>query len=509
MRAFDAHAIGKCHVPSVILMENAGSGAADVVVRDALDGEAAGKRVVVVCGKGNNGGDGFVIARHLLARGASVAVFCAVSVARLKGDARTNADALLGVGGAVRALATTGDRRALTKEIAGADAVVDALFGTGLDRDVARDDAALIRAINASRCPRVAVDIPSGIDADTGATLGASVRADHTVTFAHPKQGLLTPKGVVATGVLHVVDLGVPPLLGPALTATAALLERADVARLLAPRSIASHKNSAGHVAVFAGSAGKLGAALMVSHAALRAGAGVATIATWDDAVDAIGGRVTEGMVAGIARSHVARSVGALLEGKKVVVAGPGFGVDDAAREAVSALLTTWTGPAIYDADALTLFAGKPAHFAKHKTTCVLTPHPGEAARLLGTTSAAVEADRYAAVRTLASRAGSVVVLKGACTLIAHPDGRVVVNPAATPALATAGSGDTLAGITGAMLASLDPFDAACAAVFIHAAAAEAWSASHGDRGLLATEIADGVPDVLRALTQEHTRGPR
>jgi hydroxyethylthiazole kinase-like uncharacterized protein yjeF len=501
MRAFDAHVIESCGVPGIVLMENAGCGATDVIVRDALSGEAAGKRAVVVCGGGNNGGDGFVIARHLVTRGAEVAVFCTAPTSKLKGNARTNADAFVGVGGSVRPLASAVDRRALAKEIATADAVVDALFGTGLDRPIAGDAAAIIETINAAASPRVSIDIPSGIDADTGATLGASIRADHTVTFAHPKQGLLTPRGVVATGVLHVVDLGVPAMLGPALSASSGLFERSDIARLVTPRAIDAHKNSEGHVVVFAGSGGKVGAALMVSHAALRAGAGVATIATWDEAAAIARSRVTEVMVASLARDKIAKSIADALHGKSVVVAGPGFGTDDAARDAVRALLTIWKGPALYDADALTLFAGKPESFAKAKTPCVLTPHAGEAARLLETTAAAVEADRYAAARTLASRARAIVVLKGACTLVADPSGRVAVSASANAALATAGSGDTLAGIIGAMLASLSPFDAACAGVFIHAAAADAWSQAHGDRGLLASEIADGVPDVLFGLS--------
>ena len=197
------------------------------------------------------------------------------------------------------------------------------------------------------------------------------------------------------------------------------------------------------------------------------------------------------------------------LDRKKAIAVGPGFGTDSDALAAVNALLDRWKGPAVYDADALTLFAGSPEAFARAAVTAVLTPHAGEAARLLGTTSEGVEGDRFAAVRALATRARAVVVLKGAYTLIAEPGGRVAVNPSACPALATAGSGDTLAGLVGAMLCGLSPFDAACAGVFLHAAAAEAWSAAHGDRGLLASEIADGVPDVLRALSGEHTRGPR
>jgi NAD(P)H-hydrate epimerase len=226
----------------------------------------------------------------------------------------------------------------------------------------------------------------------------------------------------------------------------------------------------------------------------------VATIATWTEAAAIARARVTEVMVAPITRNDVKKSVSDALHGKTVVVAGPGFGTDDAARDAVRAILATWSGPALYDADALTLFAGKPEGFAKAKTPCVITPHAGEAARLLGITPADVEADRYAAARSLASRAKAVVVLKGACTLVADPTGRVAVSASANAALATAGSGDTLAGVIGAMLASLSPFDAACAGVFIHAAAAEAWSQAHGDRGLLASEIADEIPDVLFAL---------
>jgi hydroxyethylthiazole kinase-like uncharacterized protein yjeF len=510
MRAFDAHLIGDCGVPGLVLMENAGRGATDVVVREALGGEARGKRAVVVCGSGNNGGDGFVVARHLLARGAEVALFCTGDPGRLRGDARANHDSFVGVGGVVRPLAAEADRPALGEELALADTVIDALFGTGLDRPLAGDVVAILAAMSGARGTRVAIDVPSGTDADTGVPLGASFQADLTVTFAHLKLGLLTPLGARAAGVLHVADLGVPAARGPALAPAAELLEPGDVARLLPPRAVDAHKYTAGHVVVFAGSQGRVGAALMVARGALRAGAGLATIASWEETAAIVRGRVTEEMVATLARGDKAgASVEAALHGKKVVVAGPGFGIDADARAAVTTLLERWTGPALFDADALTLFGGKAEAFAATETPRVLTPHAGEAARLLGTTSLAIEADRFAAARTLAARARAVVVLKGPYTLVAEPGGRVVINPGANPVLATAGSGDTLAGILGAMLCGLSPFDAACAAVFIHAAAAEPWSEVHGDRGLLASEIADGVPLALGALSRKHTRGPR
>jgi NAD(P)H-hydrate epimerase len=231
---------------------------------------------------------------------------------------------------------------------------------------------------------------------------------------------------------------------------------------------------------------------------------------TWEDSAAATRARVTEEMVSPLLGGEAfGSSLDVALAGKRAIVVGPGFGTGDVARAAVTALLSRWKGPALYDADALTLFAGNPEAFAQTEVPCILSPHGGEAARLLSTTADAIEADRFGAAKALATRARAVVILKGAYTLVAPPDGTpVAVNPSACPALATAGSGDTLAGIVGAMLCGLSPFDAACAGVFIHAAAAEAWSAKHGDRGLLASEIADGVPDVIAALTREHTRGP-
>ncbi len=507
MRDFDAHAIQACRVPSLVLMENAGRGATDVIERHALGGSASGRYVVVVCGAGNNGGDGYVIARHLRGRGARVDVFSAVEPSKLRGDAKANHDAFVGVGGSV-AVVAGGSRGELDRSLAEADVVVDALFGTGLDRPIVGELAAVVLAMNGARGKRIAIDLPSGLDADTGVALGTCVRADVTVTFAHAKLGLLTPHGASVSGVLHVVDIGVPGDLGPASAPAAELLEARDVSRLLEPRGRDVHKYDAGSVAVFAGASGKVGAALLVARAALRSGAGLATICSWEDSVDALRARVTEEMVAPLARgAGMTASLDAVLERKRAVVAGPGFGTDADASAAVRALVTRWKGPAVYDADALTIFAGAPEAFAEAATTAVLTPHAGEAARLLGTTSSGVESDRFASARALAARARAVVVLKGAHTLVADPSGRVVVNPSTCAALATAGSGDTLAGILGAMLCALPAFDAACAAVFVHARAAEVWSHAHGDRGLLASEIADGVPDVLAALLREHTRG--
>jgi hydroxyethylthiazole kinase-like uncharacterized protein yjeF len=497
MRALDVCAIDRCRVPSLVLMENAGRGATDVLVRELLKGEPAGGRVVIVCGTGNNGGDGLVVARHLLVRGAEPVVLLAGDEQRLSPDASANLDAWRGLGGEVRGLAA-GASSTLTEAIAGAHVVVDALFGTGLDRVIEGWLAEVVRAMNGSRAPRFAIDLPSGLDADTGMALGVAVVAHVTVTFAHHKLGLLTPNGAELAGRVHVVDIGVPAAIVADVGASAQLLDPTDLAHWATPRAPGAHKTSAGHVVVVAGSAGKIGAPQLVARGAMRAGAGLATIATWPDAVSTIESHVLEAMTARVDPARAGDSIDAILAGTHAVAIGPGLGLGDEARTIVEHVLASWRGPIVVDADALTMFAGR----ASALTTvheAILTPHPGELARLLDKTVAQVEADRFRAARDAAAITKAVVVLKGAHTIVASPDSRVAVTPIACPALATAGSGDVLAGIVAAMACSLPPFEAACAGVMLHALAGEAWSRAHSgaDRGMLASEIADLVPQVL------------
>jgi NAD(P)H-hydrate epimerase len=503
MRAFEAAAIATGRVPSLLLMENAGRGAVDVMLREWP--RLAGEPVTVVCGAGNNGGDGLVVARHLLVRGARPAVFLVGDPAKLSAEARTNLDAWRGLGGAVHEVRRGEAMSALGESLAKAALVVDALFGTGLDRTIEGLLADVVAAMNAAKAARVALDVPSGLDADTGVTLGVAVRADATVTFAHPKLGLLTPNGAELTGRLHVVDIGVPGL-PRAAEATGAgaqraaqevcaqLIEASDVAAWASPRAPGAHKTSAGHVLVAAGSPGKVGAAQLVARGAMRGGAGVVTLATWPEAAPALEAKVLEEMTARIDRAAIAASMAALTEGKRSVVVGPGFGLDDDARAAVGALWSSWQGPLVVDADGLTLLASHPVS-PPASANAVLTPHPGELARFLGNTAGDVERNRFPSARAVVARTGAVVVLKGAHTIVAAPDGRLAISPIACPALATAGSGDVLAGVVAAALCGLPAFEAACAAVMLHARAGEAWSAAHGgaDRGMLASEIADSI----------------
>jgi NAD(P)H-hydrate epimerase len=498
MRAFDEQAIRTCGVPSLLLMENAGRGATDVLVRELLDGDAANARAIVVCGTGNNGGDGLVVARHLLVRGADPTVYLVGDPSRVSPDARANLEAWRGIGGEVFEVPAGAPLAALAEALSNADVVVDALFGTGLDRPIEGLFADVVRALNASDAPRFAIDLPSGLDADTGGALGVAVEARATVTFAHHKLGLLTPGGARLAGRVHVVDIGVPAALVAHVGGSAQLIEPSDVAQWIAPRSPAAHKTSAGHVAVIAGSPGKIGAPQLAARGALRAGAGLVTIGTWPAAASAIQGHVLEVMTAVIDPTNAAESLDAILAHKQAVVVGPGFGLVDSARTAVEYVLVSWRGPIVVDADALSMFAGQPSVFMAAKQA-ILTPHPGELARLLGKSAPEVEADRFRAARELVAATGAVVVLKGAHTIVAAPDSRMAVTPVACPALATAGSGDVLGGVIGALSCSLPPFDAACAGVMLHAMGGEAWAHAHGDtdRGLLSSEIADMLPQLV------------
>lgn len=491
MRAFDAHSVEQ-GIPGSVLMENAGRGAAERIVARY----ARAHHFAIVCGTGNNGGDGFVVARHLARHGARVSVFLAGDAAKIKGEARAAFDGWIAAGGGVQPA-----NDSLRSNLAASDVVIDAIFGTGLNRDVSGALVGIIEVVNAARATRISLDVPSGMDADTGAPLGIAVRASLTISFAFGKKGLYSPQGRAYAGEIEIVEIGVQPVLPEAITASAELIEASDLTRWLVPRSVESNKYTAGHVAILAGSPGKIGSSLLVAQGAIRAGAGAATIVTWPEAVTALEARVIEVMTARIDRKKIAESIDAALVKKRSVVIGPGFGLDDEARQALDHLLKTFAGPLVLDADALTLAAKVPNHVAKSPSQRVLLPHSGELSRILSCKSEEIDHDRYDAVVRAAKLTSSVVVLKGAHSLVADPSGKIAVGPRGSTALATAGSGDVLAGIVGAMLTSLDPFEAACAGVYLHAHAGERWSKKNGDRGLLAREIAEQLP----ALLHEHT----
>jgi len=488
VRAIDADAAGRLSVPGLTLMENAGRGAFETI-RAAFPDALA--RVVVVGGPGQNGGDGWVVARHLVCAGWKP---CAVLVgdrAKLRGDALINFQALQSLGVDFYAV-QNGEFSELDGALSRASLVVDALFGTGLDRAIGGSYAAVVERINACRVPVIALDLPSGIDADTGAVLGVAVRAKLTITFAAHKRGLHQYPGAAHAGELHCVGIGVP---APE-TADVGLMEARDVSAWIPARKHDAHKGDAGHVLVVAGSPGRTGAALLSGLGALRSGAGLCTILGRGEVRAALDAKVIELMTAELpedAAAGVTRAI-EFADDKTSAVVGPGLGLDEDARKLALGLAIELPLPTVLDADALSALGQDCGALRGAAGPRVLTPHPGEAGRLLGISSAEVQADRYAAAMRIAVKTGAVVVLKGARTIIAEPGGGMRVCPTGTPAMAVAGTGDVLAGVIAALLGQARAFDAASAAVYVHGLAGEL--AARGDSGLLASELAQHVPDA-------------
>ena len=484
-RAVDVAAI-KAGVPGIVLMENAGRGAADSI-ECSFPTEL--ERVVIFGGLGNNGGDGWVLARHLTLRGYSPRVLACGEPSKFKANAAANWNALQALGIPCEVIDLE-DHAACTKIIEGATLVVDGLFGTGLDRAIQHDFAELVRSISAA-ANVVSLDVPSGIDADTGQVLGEAVRADLTVTFAAHKRGLHQHPGVEFAGHVELVDIGVPGTN----ESDAWLIDEDDLPHLIVSRSGNAHKNSAGHLLVVGGSPGKTGAALLAGRAAFRAGAGLVTIATRSDARAALDEKVVELMTAEL--SEDPEAIQTACQGKAAVIVGPGLGLDAEGKRLSLQCMLESPLPTVIDADALTHLAD--IGIGELKSAAgprVITPHPGEAARLLNIMSGEVQADRFAAAARLQSLCGHVVVLKGARTIVAG-FGSTYVCARGTPALAVAGTGDVLSGILGVMQQQIedDPALAAITGVLLHAMAGE--RAAVADRGLLASEVADALPSVF------------
>jgi NAD(P)H-hydrate epimerase len=486
VRELDRIAIEELGIPGLVLMENAGRGAAAVIL-DLSPG-----RVAIVCGPGNNGGDGLVVARHLAIAGVPCDVLLVGERARVTPDLRTNLEIWERGGGAViDASAGLGPHREL---LGRADVVVDALFGTGLNRPLATLYREAIEALAALPGRKVALDLPSGLDADTGLLHGPELRVDVTVTFAGHKRGLCLHPGAALAGRVHVVPIGIPPAAVARAAHDGELLDAALVAPLFPARAPTAHKGTAGHVLVVGGSLGRTGAALLAANASLRAGAGLATIASF--AQDALDAKVVEVMTCAL----TAEALPALAEGKDALAVGPGLGHGEAAAEIVRRAIDLPVR-LVLDADALGVLAKDKALCTRRALPAIVTPHPGEMALLTGETIADVQADRVGIARAAAAELGVIVVLKGARTVIAEPGGRLAIAPFDNPGLGTAGTGDVLTGVIAALLAGgRAPGDAARAGVFLHGLAGEIARERHGERGMVAGDVVLALPEAFRRL---------
>ncbi|MFU8878084.1 MAG: NAD(P)H-hydrate dehydratase [Wenzhouxiangellaceae bacterium] len=483
VRELDRRAIEDHGIAGYTLMQRAGA----AVFRAMRARWPEACRVLVCCGGGNNGGDGYVIARLALEAGMKVRVLALKPPDALSGDAATAAGDYSTAGGQVEEEVEPKDF-----DPAKFDLIVDALLGTGLDREVRDDYANVIEAVNAAGVPVVAVDVPSGLNSDTGMPMGSAVRAELTVSFIGRKRGLATGSAGDHCGEILFDALDVPAKVYDQPEPDAALLDAVGTDAMLPARRTSMHKGALGHVLVCGGDFNMPGAVLLAARAALTAGSGLVSVATRREHSLALGGSLPEAMWANGEDGEILET---LLTRADVLALGPGLGQSEWSA-AVWQRLVAGALPMVLDADGLNLLAEHDFEHGSERGNWILTPHPGEAARLLGSTTAEIQRDRFAAVRAIAARFDAVVVLKGAGSLIADPAGRVAVCPYGNPAMATAGMGDALTGIIASLVGQgLDLYNAACAGVVLHARAGDA--AARGRRSILAGELIDALPRVL------------
>jgi NAD(P)H-hydrate epimerase len=508
MQELDRRTISEAHISATTLMERAGSGVVSCLEQRL--GPVRGKTVTVVCGKGNNGGDGFVAARLLRRRHANVRVLAMAPGSELSRDAATMYKQF--VRGAGKSSVCLYTSRAQTEVLLqDSDILIDALLGTGLSSAVTGRYAEAIDCINEADCPVVAVDLPSGLHADTGTILGRAVRASLTVTFGLPKLGLYQRDGIDLAGEVAIVDIGIPPAYIDAVESRTTLITEHAVRTYLPKRQPSSHKGTFGHAGIIAGSVGKTGAAAMAARAALRVGAGLVTVAIPASVNDTLEAKLLEAMTVPMpetkartfARTALDRLV-AFMAARTAIAIGPGLSTHPETVELVQALTKQLDRPAVLDADALNALTGRTALLASCKTPPIITPHPGEMARLeADATPQTVNSDRIGTASRFARERGLFVVLKGARTVVARPDGAVAICPTGNPGMATAGTGDVLTGMMVGLLAQGMPsWEAACAATYLHGAAGDLAAARMGQAGMISGDVIEEIPHALRQIHQ-------
>lgn len=502
MREMDRKTIEEYGLPGMVLMENAGRAVAEAAW-ELLPTD--GGRVLVIAGKGNNGGDGFVAARHLNARGVEVAVLLLCSAEELKGDAATNCHYAQQI--EITVLEKPDDET-IIGAIELADVIVDAILGTGLNGEVQGRAREVIEMLEFAAAPIVAVDIPSGLHADTGQVLGAAVEAHLTTSFALAKSGLVQYPGKAYVGELRVVDIGFPPALLDDPEVCTYFTEASDCQAMLPYRPADAHKGDAGRVFIMGGSPGLTGAPSMSGYGAARSGGGLVTVGIPAPVQTILAVKLTEVMTAALpadadglftmeahdaALDWAARS--------DAVALGPGISTRGQVPELVMALTAAIDKPVVIDADALNSLASALEVLRQRRHPTIITPHPGELSRLTGQTIGDIQSDRLAAARSTAEDLNCVVVLKGAATIIADPSGEAWINPASNPGMASGGMGDVLTGVIAALLAGgADAMSAAVAGVFLHGLAGDIAVEDLGPRGILANDLADRLPRAYKRL---------
>lgn len=503
MQSLDRRAIEEAKIPGTTLMENAGRGVVDAFVQTF--GSPAGKRVTIFCGKGNNGGDGFVVARLLRRKRARIRVLLFADPKELRGDAQTMHRRLVRSAGTSLVVAQP-SQEYVRDQADQADFLVDALLGTGLSSTVKGQYKDAIGAMNRSSAPTIAVDLPSGIHSDNGEILGSAVNAFLTVTFGCPKVGLYLGSAIDHAGKIVYSDIGIPQEYIKNLSLKTQLLTSEMIKPLLPRRSMTSHKGTFGHAGIIAGSPGKTGAAALSARSALRIGTGLVTVAAPKTVNPILETQLLEAMTAPMpetqdcslglsAYSHLRE----FAQTRSAIAIGPGIGTSEETGELVRTFIQHLNAPCVVDADALNHLAGHTSLLSSGTLFHILTPHPGEMARLLGNTSPkSVNQDRLGVSRRFARNHHVIVVLKGARTIIASPDGQAAICPTGNPGMASAGMGDVLTGmIVGLLAQGLSPWNAARAGVYLHGLAGDLGAEKLGQAGLIASDLIECIPHAI------------
>lgn len=506
MQQMDRQTIESFGIPGRVLMENAGRGATQVLM-DRFD-NITNKNVGVIAGRGNNGGDGFVIARYLAQKGSNVTVYLFTESAKVKGDAAANLKLLMPLDISIVEMPDEKSFLAHKLEMCHQDIWVDALLGTGLKSNVKGYFKKVIEFINDLNKPVFSVDIPSGLNSDTGQVCGACIRAQATASFAFAKTGHMVFPGVEYTGNLEIIDIGIPDHIVKNIRPKQYLLTQDRIRMAFKSRSPDAHKGTTGHILVVAGSIGKTGAAAMTAMSAMRAGAGLVTLAIPESLNPVLETQVLEAMTcplpetkSGVIGESSFNKIMDLLSGKKCLALGPGLGEAAQTKKLVHRLLKESPITAVIDADGLNNIAGSTRILKKAKAPVILTPHPGEMAKLTDSTTESVQKDRITCARRFAKKFNAHIVLKGAKTIIAHPDGKIFINPTGNPGMASGGMGDVLTGIIAGLVSQgFSPESAAHTGVYLHGAAADQLAEKIGPFGYLSTEVMNAIPGQIKLI---------
>ncbi len=507
MQEMDRKTIETFGIPGRVLMENAGRGATRFFVDQF--GDPAGKKAGIIAGRGNNGGDGFVIARCLSEIGARVTVYLMTESSKVKGDAAANLELLAPLNIPVFEMPDTESFQKQKTSLLHQDLLIDSILGTGLKSDVRDFFKEVIEFVNQTNKPVFSVDIPSGLNSDTGQSCGTCIRAQATATFAFAKIGHVVYPGIEHTGNLHIVDIGIPSFITKQTAPGQTLLTAEMICNMIPERNPDAHKGSNGHLLVIAGSTGKTGAAAMTAITAMRSGAGLVTLGIPKSLNQIMENMVIEAMTEPLPETETHAlsdsafdKIKGLLSGKQCLAIGPGIGTEDETRTLIQRIIPESSVPLVIDADGLNSLAGNTDILKDARVPVILTPHPGEMAKLSGITVPEIQKDRVGCARSFANKFNAYVVLKGAGTVIAHPDGKVFINPTGNPGMASGGMGDVLTGlIAGFVAQGFSPGEAANAGVYLHGAAADSLSAI-SPFGYIATDVMEAIPGQIGKLVK-------